>query len=445
MFDLGVENGTIISRQGRQNAHIYSSQGRIQLVSDVREDARTRLDASGLFVMPGMVDAHVHFMDPSEPAREDFPTGSLAAAAAGVTTVLEHTHSSPVTSPEDMEQKRSHLSDRSFIDFGLAAHALPNQLEKVEMLWAAGPTFLKAFTCSTHGITGWDYGRLLQLFKKTQQLDATCLIHCEDNDVILAAEAALKDTGRNDPGLLCQWRNQEAEMVSVAAVQLLARRTKARVGIAHISGVAALEIIASKEPHLFVESCPQYFLLQEDEVLTHGALRKFTPPARARSNSELQLMWQRLNEGAIDYIASDHAPASLMSKDRTIWEAPFGLPGVDTTLSVLLDAAASGKMTYEKVVEVYSEMPSRIYRLFPRKGSLEVGTDADFVLVDPNAEWKVKDEVIRSKANWSPFSGRQFKGRAVTTVVRGKVVVEEGRIHSDPGWGEFIPGPGWKQ
>jgi dihydroorotase-like cyclic amidohydrolase len=188
-------------------------------------------------------------------------------------------------------------------------------------------------------------------------------------------------------------------------------------------------------PCCLVESCPQYLTLLEDEVLEQGSLRKFTPPARARSQAELHAMWAALANGSIDYVASDHAPSTVEQKRAgSIWDVHFGLPGIDTTFAVLLDGAHRGVITYERVVEVYSEKPAAIYGLGPRKGSLAPGADADIVLVDADVRWTVRDADISSRAGWSPFSGRTFAGRAVRTFVRGKP--------PEAGSGMFLRGAG---
>jgi dihydroorotase-like cyclic amidohydrolase len=260
----------------------------------------------------------------------------------------------------------------------------------------------------------------------------TCLVHCEDETLTAAAERELRLAGRVDGGVVPAWRNREAELTAVATTARLARQTGARVVVAHAS---SLEVLDLARPACVVESCPQYLTLLEAEVLDQGALRKFTPPARARTSDDLTAMWEALAGGRIDYVASDHAPSTLAQKrEGSIWEAHFGLPGVDTTLSVLLDGAHDGRITYERVVDVYSEAPARIYGLHPRKGTMEVGADADLVLVDPERQWTVRDEDVASKAGWSPYAGRTFTGRAVRTFLRGRA--------PKPGAGRFLPGPG---
>jgi dihydroorotase (multifunctional complex type) len=444
--DLAIRGGEIVTSRGRARADVYVHGGRIVTVGGAHRRAAAEVDAAGLLVMPGMVDAHVHFMDPGDPAREDFVTGSAAAARAGVTTVVEHTHVAPVISPADLDGKVRHVSGRSRVDFALAAHAWPDRLEEVEPVWRAGACFVKAFTCTTHGVPGFAPADLHALFTRAAACDAVCLVHAEEESLVDRAEQRLRAEGRADPGIVPEWRLPEAERTALAITATLARGTGVRAIAAHVSHPAALEIVGRERAagaRLRAESCPQYLALLEREVLEHGALRKFTPPARAHEAAELDAMWDALAGGAIDFVSSDHAPATLAQKrDGSIWDVHFGLPGVDTTLSVLLDGAAAGSITYERVVEAYAEAPARAYGLWPAKGALEPGSDADLVLVDPRARWTVRDEDVLSRAGWSPFAGRTLTGRAVRTYVRGTLAAAEGEVLAAPGTGRFVPGAG---
>ena len=437
-LDLGLEGGTVVTGRGRTQANVYVSEGRIAAVTTERHGARERFDATGLLVMPGMVDAHVHFMDPADTSREDFPSGTAAAVRAGVTTVIEHTHGRPVRTPEDLHEKVAYLRDRSRIDFALAAHAWPGHPADAVAAWRAGAAFLKAFTCTTHGVPGHDPARQWELFEAAAAAGATCLLHCEEETLTAAAERRLRAAGRSDGGLVPEWRSREAEEVAVAITDTLARRSGVRAVLAHASHPDVIDLAGG----MVVETCPQYLALLEEEVVEHGPLRKFTPPARARTPAELDAMWTAVADSRADYVSSDHAPSTREQKAAgTIWDVHFGLPGVDTTFSVLLDGAAAGRLPYERVVAVYSETPAHIYGL-AGKGSLAPGADADLVVVDPGERWEVRDSEVRSKAGWSPFAGRTLRGRAVRTYARGRLAAADGEVVAEPGWGRFLAGPG---
>jgi allantoinase len=446
VFDLGIEGGTVVTPRGRSRAHVYVEGERVAALTGDPQAARRRVDATGLLVMPGMIDTHVHLMDPGATHREDFPTGTAAAARAGVTTIVEHTHSHPVRTADDLAEKAAYLRSRSRVDFGLAAHGWPDRVDEVGPAWQAGATFFKVFTCTTHGVPGFDTHALWRMLTQVAVLQAICLVHCEDEALTTGMERILVAAGRTDPAVLPLWRSREAELVAVVIVTLLARLAGARIVVAHASSdevvrAAHRERVAGAPVR--IESCPQYLTLREEEVLDRGPFRKFTPPARARSEADLTAMWDQLAHGRIDHVSSDHAPSTVQQKrEGSIWDAPFGLPGLDTTLPVLLDSAHRGRISYERVVGAYSEAPARTYGLAPRKGSLEPGADADLVLVDPAAEWTAADDDIVSKAGWTPYAGRTLVGRAVQTYLRGALIAEEGRVVAEPGRGRFLAGPG---
>ncbi len=443
---LAIEGGTVVTSRGRRRAHVYVDGGRIVALSQEPLPARERVDASGLLVMPGMVDTHVHLMDPASTDREDFPTGTAAAVRAGVTTIVEHTHASPVRNVADLADKRAYIAGRSRVDFGLAAHAWPDRIDEVPALWRAGVAFFKVFTCTTHGVPGFDPGPLRALLERVAGAGAVVLVHAEEASLLDVAEAELRAAGRSDGALIGEWRNREAELAGLSVASMLARRAGARVVMAHVSNAEALEYVRREQQpgaSIAVETCPQYLTLKEADAMDELGFRKFTPPARARSQADLDAMWAALSDNRVHHMATDHAPSARAHKaDGSVWDIHFGLPGLDTTLSVLLDGAHAGRISYEQVVGLYSEGPVRAYGLPRTKGSLRAGADADIVLVDPNERWTVVDEDVISKAGWSPLAGRTLVGRAVRTYLRGVLAADGGNVLAEPGLGRFLSGGG---
>jgi allantoinase len=448
VFDVAISGGTLVTPRGRRRAHIYIENGSIAAVTDDLQEAKQRIDASDLYVLPGAVDGHVHFQDPGDTTREDFVTGTSAAAVGGVTTVIEHTHSHPVRNAHFLHEKIEHLRDRSLVDFGLAAHAWPDQPSQYADLWRTGVTFFKVFTCTTHGVPGHDAAELLKLFRELAELNALCLVHCEDESITAENERSLRAAGRQDAAVIAEWRSREAELTALNMMALLARITSVRAIAAHVSQAAAVDLVQRERElgaRLSLETCPQYLYLHEDEILDqpYPGLRKFTPPARVRSRSDADAMWQRVANGPITHISTDHAPATRDQKTNgSIWEVHFGLPGVETTLNLLLNAFAEDRLPLERVVELVAETPARLYGLYPRKGHLGTGADADIVLVDLASERVLDDAAIVSKAGWTPYAGRRVKGRVVKTLSRGEIVAEDGRPVAGPGHGRYLPGPG---
>ncbi|MDH3261310.1 MAG: dihydroorotase family protein [Acidimicrobiia bacterium] len=445
MADVTVKGGTVVTGAGRQRLDLGIHDGSIVAGELDLPAAGSVIDASGLLVLPGMVDTHVHLMDPGPTEREDFPTGSAAAAARGVTTIVEHTHAHPIRGAEDLIEKRRYLAGRSHVDFGLAAHVWPDRIDRLAELWAMGTTFFKVFTCTTHGVPGLDSSHLLDTLRAVAGFGGICLVHCEDELITSEAERTLKEAGRVDPTVIIEWRSREAEQAAIALVATLVRLTKARATIAHVSTPEAARLVSEAQAagaDLAAEACPQYFALREDEILEHGPFRKFTPPARVRSDSEQKEMLDLLAAGVFSHLATDHAPSTAAQKTAgNIWDAPFGLPGLDSTFPWLLDLALTGRIPLEKAVDLYAEAPARRYGLAPRKGRLGRGADADFVLVDPESTFTLTDETVISKAGWSPYSGRAFHGQVVGTYLRGTEIAFRGATH-EARKGVFLPGPG---
>jgi allantoinase len=445
--ELVVLGGTVVTSAGMRRADVVVRDGEIMRIGPNAGDgidATSTADATGLLVLPGFVDTHVHLMDPGATEREDFPTGTSAAAARGVTTVVEHTHAAPVRSPDELRGKIEAVRGRSNVDFGLAAHVWPDRLDLLVPTWKAGATFFKIFTCATHGVPAVEGEDLRTAFATIASVEGRCLVHCEDETMTSLSEQTLRGQARTDPGVLVEWRSRDAELAAVTAVCDLAAQTSVAATVAHVSQPEVARVIEqarSRGADLAAEACPQYLLLTEDEVLEHGAFRKFTPPARARDQAQLDAMWDLLADGVLTHVSTDHAPATREQKlAGDIWGAPFGLPGLDTTSRMLFDAVARGRLTWSEVALRYAEAPARRYG-FEGKGRIEVGASADLVLVDADATVEIRDEDVISKAGWTPFAGRVTKGDVVATFLRGKEVAREGACIGAR-TGRFLPGPG---
>lgn len=246
---------------------------------------------------------------------------------------------------------------------------------------------------------------------------------------------------------LIDWRNRDAELVAAAVAALLVRRTAARATVAHVSNPEVASYIAAERARgamLAAEGCPQYFLLREEEVHNHGALRKFTPPACARTVDDEAQMWRLLREGVLTHMSTDHAPSTLEQKrEGEMWNVHFGLPGLDSTMSLLLDAAARGHLAYEDVVRVYCENPAKTYGLWPRKGRIAIDSDADLILVDPSQTRTLRNAVL-SKAGWTPYDGRVVQGRVLRAYLRGELVADNGKPQRTD-VGRFLSGAGARE
>ena len=446
MYDLAVRGGTIVSGSGRRCQDLYIQDGVVASVSDEHWQARREIDAHGLYVLPGAIDGHVHFQDPGDSTREDFISGSMAAAAGGVTTVIEHTHSDPIRSVEFLRDKINLHRTRSIVDFGLAAHAWPEDAVHLEDLWRGGVQFFKIFTCTTHGVPALLPGVLLDTFKRIATFDGLALVHCEDESITAESERELRRLHRKDPGILPLWRSREAEQVASNVACQLARFADVRAIVAHVSHPAVLNHVERERRNgarLWAETCPQYLYLREAELDEFGPFRKFTPPARTERESAG--LWQAIYDGSISHISSDHAPSTRQQKEQgrdDIWKCHFGLPGVQTGLSLLLHSVSLGRLSLEQVVRLVAEEPARLYRLWPQKGNLRPGAHADFVVVDLDRDDEIRNDRMLSRAGWSPYDGMHVRGVPIMTVLRGEVIARDGAVEASPGVGHFLAGPG---
>ncbi len=447
-IDLVIRDAIIVSPEGRTRGDLLVADGRVAGTLAVGTGQGTQvIDASGLHLLPGAVDPHVHMMDPGLTEREDFITGTSAAAVGGVTTVVEHHRSLPfVLDVKTLREKADHLSDRALIDFALFGGAQPDNIDQLKRMWEAGAAAFKLFTCNLHGAPAVLTDRMLETFREVASFDGLCLVHAEDEFITAANEKRLKAAGRKDFRVIPEWRTREAEEIAVNTTALSARLTGCRVIIAHASHPQVCDLVNRERKagaKLWVESCPQYFYLTEDEIDQWGPWHKFTPPARDRASTEA--LWRRLEVGDVDMICADHAPATKADKSKgleNIWDCSFGLPGVETVFPLMLTGVNEGRVSLERLVAARSQIPAQVYGLWPRKGNLNLGADADFVLVDMQAEKTLRDEDVVSKVGWTPFKGRRVKGLPIKTFVRGTLVAENGKPVGKPGWGKFLPGPG---
>lgn len=398
------------------------------------------IDASGLWILPGGVDAHVHFRDPGLPDKEDFTSGSRAAAVGGVTTVLDMPNTLPAVSDGDaLRAKKDAVEGRSFVDYGLFGAAISSEstdqlLARAQELIAGGVIGIKVFLGPTTGnLSAPTWGELYQLLSATR--DQTLFVfHCEDRSVIDAARPRVPgELSCTYQGLLAA-RPRVGELLATDGVLRLARSSGARVHVAHVAlAEAVFAILQAKRDGADVtaETCPQYLFLTENDHASVGDLLKVLPPIRGISDQ--RALWDGLSSGALDFVATDHAPHEA-TDGRVVraWEGNFGMAGVQTLLPLLLDSAIAGRCDVADVVRWTSSAPAKAYSLYPRKGALKPGSDADLTLVDPSARWRVERPWWQSKSTNTAFWEREGLGAPVLTMLRGSIVARENEIVGGP-------------
>lgn len=444
-YDTVIEGGTVVTASDTVAASICIDAGRIAAIAapDRPVDADRRIDASGKHVLPGGVDPHVHMMDPGKTDREDFPTGTAAAAVGGITTVGDHHRTKPmVLSADVLEEKRAYLADRARIDFALLAGGHPENVDEIAGLEAAGAVAYKSFTCDVHGVPALQSEAMADLYAEIARVGGISMVHPEDDRMVKANAERLQAAGRTDGSAVPEWRSKAAEQVATATTMTIAEQTGVRVWIAHASHPEIVDIVnhaRSRGVDAYTETCPQYLYLTREDVERDAPVTMFTPPAREAADRDE--LWRRLAAGEIDMVNADHAPSTMAQKEAAggdVFEAPFGIPGVETVLPLLLNGVAEDRIDLQRVAAVFATNPAKITDLYPTKGTIRVGSDADVVIVDLDEAMTLRNEDVVAKCGWTPFDGLSVRGVPETTLVRGEPVVLDGEVVGEPGYGRFV-------
>ncbi|MCD5409284.1 MAG: dihydroorotase [Methanocellales archaeon] len=427
MPDLVIKNAKLSLAGEVLEAELSITDGRIsKIAKDIRAD--DTLDARGLLVLPGAIDVHVHFRDPGMTHKEDWYSGSCAAAAGGVTTVIDHPNTIPPTTTLKSFEIKLKASRKSIVDFGINAGVVKGA--ELEKLWRAGVTaFGEIYMADSVGRLNIDDDILSTVFRTIAQLNAIACLHAEDERIIKRCTEKLKD--KVDPSVYSSSRPNESEDSAIARAVQFANVAGTKLHICHISTKEGLRLLGE---NVTCEVTPHHLFLSEKDWDKLGTFGKMNPPLRSEEDG--RALWAALNR--IDMIASDHAPHTMGEKEQDIWSAPPGVPGVETSLPLMLSAVKKGRISLQRLIELMATNPARIFGL-NGKGDIRVGNDADLVFVDMREIKQVKN--LHSKANWTPFEGMNAIFPKMT-MVRGEVVFD-GEIVGETGSGRFIRGNGF--
>jgi dihydroorotase len=436
----------VVSGQAIYAASVAVDQGLIVAVgaSDAMPTARERFDARGLYLLPGAIDSHVHFRDPGYPHKETWETGSAAAACGGVTTVFEMPNTNPPTGTLEALRMKQKAAQASYVDYGIHGLLGDDTIDRLEDLLEAGCTSFKAFVGNTFGnLPAPTDGALLEGFEILARHGIRTVVHAENSSIMARREEKLKAVGRSDPLAHLHARPAVAEIEAIGRVITLAEWTGARIHIAHHSAADSLFLLREAKRRgvdVTAETCPQYLLLNTDHMRVLAGLMRVNPPIREPRHNEP--LWQALQEGVIDMIATDHAPHSPEEKTREdIWRCDCGFPGVQTQMSLMLTEVNRGRASLMDYVRWSAEAPARAWGIWPLKGRIAPGAHADIVLVDLDREARIDQRRLQSISRITPWHGRRVKGMPVATIVRGRFVMRDGDlIAAARGWGQSVKG-----
>ena len=382
------------------------------------------IDAAGLTLLPGVIDPQVHFREPGLEYKEDLFTASCACARGGVTSFLEMPNTKPLTTTQAMlDDKLRRAAEKCLVNYGFFIGATAENLPDLE---TATPTSgIKIFMGSMHGALLVDQeGALEQIFATGKRLIA---VHAED-------QARIRDrreqfAGITDPAIHSQIQDNQAALNATQLALKLSKRYQRRLHILHLSTAEEAELLRHDKPAwVTAEVTPQHLLLNTSAYETIGTWAQMNPPLRSPHDNEV--LWQALLDGVLDFIATDHAPHTLEEKAKEYPNTPSGMPGVETSLPLMLTQAMQGRCTVEQVANWMSTAVAKAYKI-PNKGTIAPGYDADLVLVDLDTYKPVLREELQTKCGWSPFEGWKLTGWPVVTIVGGQVAFDRGKLHTE--------------
>lgn len=382
------------------------------------------IDADGLTLLPGMIDPQVHFREPGLEHKEDLFTASCACARGGITSFLEMPNTRPLTIDQAaLDDKLRRASEKCLVNYGFFIGATADNLEA---LLKVNPTCgIKIFMGSMHGALLIDQDALLEsIFAHGDRLIA---VHAEDQARI--SQRRQEFAGITDPAIHSQIQDNQAALMATQLALKLSKKYQRRLHILHMSTAEEAELLRQDKPAwVTAEVTPQHLLLNTDAYAQIGTLAQMNPPLRSLHDNEV--LWQALLDGVIDFIATDHAPHTLEEKAQGYPNTPSGMPGVETSMALMLTQAMQGRCTVPQVANWMSTAVAKAYGI-PNKGAIAPGYDADLVLVDLETYRPVRREELLTKSRWSPFEGWDLTGWAVVTIVGGQVVYDHGKLNTE--------------
>lgn len=459
-YDLAVRGGTIVTAADRYQADIGIRDGRIVAIADEISDAAEEIDASGLLVLPGGIDAHVHLAQPTSDGTlmaDDFESGTRSAAAGGNTTVLPFALQIKGTSLRAcVDEYHAKAQDKCYTDVSfhlIISDPTPQVLgQELVALVRDGYTSFKVFM--TYDDLVLNDAELLQVFEVARREQALVMVHAEGHDAIKHMTRTLEDEGKTAPYYHAEAHAQIAEREATHRAISHAQLTDVPVMIVHVSGRDPMEQIQwarKRGMKVYAETCPQYIALTKDDLKGlnmdfEGAKYVCSPPPRDEDSQKA--IWEGLRDGTFDVFSSDHCPFFFEAegeigknnkKAKTSFKwVPNGIPGVETRLPLLFSEGVSkGRISLERFVALTSTNPARLYGLYPQKGTLAVGSDADITLWDAGRVDTIRQENLNHGADYTPYEGIEITGWPVRTILRGNTIALNGKVVSEAKSGRY--------
>lgn len=443
--DLIVKNGWIVTPELTFRGGVAIADGKFVAIGsdDSLPQGRQVIDAEGRHILPGLIDAHVHFRDPGLTHKEDFGTGSAAAVCGGITTVIDMPNVIPPTeNAARITDKRRIAESKSLCDFALFGVVHQDNVGDVLPMAEAGAIGYKIFFGETVGnLTYPDDGMCIEAFSNITASGLRLAAHAENRAIQSYWTQRIKAEGKGAP---IHWEETRPALCEAEAIHhliFLAETFGTKLHVVHTTtrqGVEMVRAAKARGQDVTAETCPHYLFFESADLARLGPLLKVNPPVRDATHRDA--LWQGLLDGGLDMIATDHAPHSLEEKGcdfegrmlkNAIWDCASGFCGVETNVPVMLDAVNNGRMTLNHYVRLASENPARIWQMYPKKGAILPGSDADLTIVDMDREIIIDPLKLHSKTKATPWGGRKVRGVPVATIVRGHVQMRDGEPTGD--------------
>ena len=458
MADLAVRGGQVVTSDGIVDADVIVMGGHITgLVPRDEGQAREEIDARGLVILPGVVDAHVHVNEPGRTDWEGWLAATRGAAAGGITTIAALPLNSipPTLDGDAFDEKYDAAAQSAIVDFAIWGGLVDGDTGRLRELAACGVVGVKAFMCPS-GVAEFphvhDGGTLVLALAAATAAGLLVAVHAEDEAIVAVTTEHVRNAGRHDARAWLDSRPVEAERVAIESLGDAARGTGASVHVVHASSHEALRAVdrwKERGADMTVETCPHYLAFDAADVGAIGPALKCAPPIR---EGERDRLWSDVatsyfpGRSRVDYVASDHSPCTAALKrppkrhgGDDIFDAWGGVSGLQSLLPVMLtEGVHSRKLPLVELAQLLATRPAQRLGIWPRKGEIQLGADADLVLVDLEREWTFTREALETKSGISPYVGRRFHGAIARTIVRGRTVFLDGKVKGEPGDGWFV-------
>ena len=402
--------------------------------------ADQKTDLHNLLVLPGLIDEHVHLRDEGKAYKEDFASGTAAAAAGGFTTVLDMPNNEPVTmSAQSLQNRMKVAKKKLLVNVGFYSE-FPTKLPEVTDIVAQGAVGFKLFMgCQIGGLNVDDDQALLDGFKVVAKLGVPIAVHAEDKAILTANEKKLKDAKKSGVDDFLRAHTETVEIEAIHRLLKLSVQTDVQLHFCHVStqeGLSAIVEAKKSGRKVTCEVTPNHLLLSSEDLKAYGPMVIMAPPLRSKSH--VDALWKGIEDGWVDAIGSDHAPHAQSEKlASNVWDVKVGVPGLETSLPLLLTLVKKNRLTFSQAIWLLAEKPAEIYGLNDR-GRLEKGKNADITVVDFNSKFKIQASKFKSKAKFSPYDSWDVQGKVVKTIVNGILIFDEGEIVAKGGSGLII-------